>query len=178
MSESHFSANADSFEAATTAITAGFEVAVADYETSWMAFQSSKNLLQQAHDFVDFTSARLEEANISLDEIATDFNATATTDPDYGLLMELLDISHTHMLEANDDYNTANANLIFADEQYHVHKANIDEALAIARELRSELDYTVQIEEDYSAANDDYYESAGVIDLLSDSARHFYQFAA
>lgn len=178
MSDSNFSANADSFDGAMVTVAAGFEAAVADYEYSWMAFQSSKSGLNDAHHAFDVTSARLEEATISLDEIATEFNAARVHDEDYAELMDLLDITRDHMIEASEDHDTATANLIHADKQYEAHKANIDEALAIARELRTEFDYTAQMDSSVNAANDDQFDAAEAADYLSESAKHFYHHAA
>lgn len=178
MSESNFSANADSFEGAMVAVAAGFEAAVADYEYSWMAFQSSKTALDDAHNTVELTSARLEEATISLDEIASEFNAANVGDDEYDELMGLLDITRDHMIETSDDHDAANANLLHANEQYEANKASIDESLAIARALRSEFDYTAQIDGTEAAANDNQFQADEALDHLSESAKHFYRNAA
>lgn len=178
MSESNFSANAESFDDAIVAVAAGFEAAVADYEYSWMGFQSSKAALNDAHDVFDVASGRLEEATISLDEIATEFNAANVADEDHNELMALLDTAHDHMIEASDDYAAASANLLHTDAQYEANKASIDEALAIALELRTEFDYTAQMGSDTNAVNDDQFDSAEALDHLSENAKHFYRNAA
>ena len=165
-------------ESGNVSAVAGFETAVFEYENCWIAFEVSRKSLDTAHMMVQLASGRLEEATLSLDEIATEFNDSSVDDPEFEQLMELLDIARDYMIEASDDYNAANAELLAANDQYEADHANIDEALAIARELRDELHSVAGMGDPAVAANDDEFETQKVMEHLSDNAKHFYRCAA
>lgn len=165
-------------ESAGTSTIAGFEMAVFEYENCWIAFEVSRQSLETAHLMVQQSSGRLEEATLSLDEIAAEFNNSSVDEPDFEELMKLLDIARDYMIEAGDDYEAANTELLLADEQYEADHARIDEALAIATALRDELDSAAPAADPAVAANDDQFVMPEVLGQLSDNARHFYQCAA
>ncbi len=163
---------------AKVSVAAGFEMAVYEYENCWIAYEASKKALESAHTRVHLCRGRLEEATMSLDEIATDFNSSNADDSEFAQLVELLDIARDYMLEAGDDYDAANAELLLADDKYEADRASIDESLAIARTLRDELHTVAFIDNPAVAANDDQFISQEVLGHLSNSARHFYHCAA
>lgn len=178
MSNSNYSANSDSFDDALVTVAAGFEVAVAEYGYSWAAYQTSKSTLNDCHMAVDIAYIRFEEAATSVDEIATEFSAANPHDDNFDDLLWMLDVARDHLIATSDDYNFANAQLLSADAQFDAQRASIDEAFEIARSFRSELDYITQIDNETLAANEDQFEPSVELDLLSESAKHFYRHAA
>ena len=174
-SANEFSANESS---ANGSAVAGFEMAVYEYENCWISFEVSRKALESAHLMVRMASGRLEEATLSLDEIASEFNSSSADDPEFEQLMKLLDIARDYMIEAGDDYDAANAELLRANDQFEADRASIEEALAIALTLRDELHTAVVVANPAVAANDDQFDSQEVFEQLSDSAKHFYQCAA
>lgn len=160
-------------------VCAGYETAIIDYEQGQSSLKQAAKALDLAGVELEYARLSREEADVQLEVVVLEFNASHPDDSAYPALMAELDLASDHMFLKTEECELAEAKHQLATECYQAELASSSEKLNVATALRTELVASIQeLAVGDDASNDAYYSPEQTLNGLSDNAYRFFKQAA